>query len=88
MFQLTDIRKTAVWKEARDEGLEEGIEKGIEKGIVKGIEKGIEKGEALANQRLIQKWLAKGKTAQEIAELLEVPLKEARRLIKAASKQS
>ena len=25
MFQLTDIRKTVVWQEARDEGLVEGI---------------------------------------------------------------
>ena len=32
MFQLTDIRKTVVWQEAREEGLVEGIEKGIEKG--------------------------------------------------------
>jgi predicted transposase/invertase (TIGR01784 family) len=89
MFKLANIRDTAVWKEAREEGLEEGIEKGIEKGMEKGIEKGIEKGkaegEALTKQELVRKWLAKGKSVPEIAELLDVPLKDARRLVKAVS---
>ena len=66
MFQLTDIRKTAVWQEAREEGLAEG--------------------NALANERLVRNGLAKGMSVHEIADLLEIPLKEARRLAKAASK--
>ena len=66
MFHLTDIRKTAVWKEAHEEG----------------IEKGIEKGEVRTKKDLVRKWLGKGKSIKEIAELMEIPVKEARRLAK------
>jgi predicted transposase/invertase (TIGR01784 family) len=82
MFQLTDIRKTAVWQEAKEEGLTEGMDIGM----VKGIEKGIEKGAVLTNQRLIRNWLAKGKSIQEIADLLDVSVKEAKRLVKSVAK--
>ena len=62
MFHLTDIRKTAVWKEAHEEG--------------------IEKGEVRTKKDLVRKWLGKGKSIKEIAELMEIPVKEARRLAK------
>jgi len=66
MFNLANIRDTAVWKEANEEGKGEG--------------------RVLEKQELTRKWLAKGKSVQEIADLLDVPLKDAKRLVKAASK--
>ena len=53
--------------------------------LIEEIEKGKAEGEALTKQDLVRKWLAKGKSAQEIAELLDVPLKDARRLVKSVS---
>jgi predicted transposase/invertase (TIGR01784 family) len=78
MFHLADIRKTAVWKEAHEEGVEEGVEKGIEKGI--------EKGETRTKKELVGKWLAKGRSVKEIAELMEIPVKEVRRFAKDSAK--
>ena len=42
-----------------------------------------EEGELGAKQKLVLKWLAKGMTAKEIAELLEISTREVRRLAKA-----
>jgi len=70
MFQLHDIRKSKAWQEIHEEALKEGFEEG----------------KALLTLQLVRNWRDKGKTIQEIAELLEVPLKEARRLAKEASK--
>jgi predicted transposase YdaD len=78
MFKLANIRDTAVWKEAKEEGLEEGIEKGIEKGKAEG--------EMLATQRFVRLWLSQGKSVQEIADLMEIPLKDVKRLVKAVTK--
>jgi predicted transposase/invertase (TIGR01784 family) len=64
MFKLQDIRKTRVWKEAHEVGVEEGIEKGRE----------------LEKQQLIQRLQSKGHTLKEIAQLLDIPLAEVRRL--------
>ena len=66
MFQLADIRKTAVWQEAREEG----------------IEKGIEKGKTLAKQEMVHSCLAKRMSVKAIADLQEIPVKEVRRLAK------
>ena len=68
MFQLHDLRKSRVWQEAHEQGIE------------KGIEKGLEKGRTLEKQEFVLRWAAKGKSLQEIAELLEMPLAEVRRL--------
>ena len=57
-----------------------GIEKGIEKGIVHGRKDGAES----ARVDLVRKWLAKGKSATQIAELMEITLSESRRLIRKA----
>jgi predicted transposase/invertase (TIGR01784 family) len=70
MFRLADIRKTRVWQEAHEEGVEEGIEKGIEKG---GL---------LKQQEFVRRLISKGKKPLEIAELLEIPIAEVRRLAK------
>ena len=83
MFELADIRKTASWREAYDEGVEKGFEKGFER----GFERGFEKGEARAAIKIVRKWLAKGKSVQQIAELLDVSLTEARRLPKNAGRK-
>ena len=68
MFHLNDLRKSRVWQEAHQEGIQEGMEKGVEKG------------QALAQRQYVQRWLAKGKSVKEIAELLELPVREIRRL--------
>ncbi len=82
MFQLHDIRKSKVWHEAH----QTGIVKGLEKGLEEGLEKGREEGQALERQKTVRKCLAKRMTVKEIAEFLEIPINEARRLVKSASK--
>ena len=49
-------------------------------------ETGFEKGEAKANEKLIRKLLGKGVSAKEIADLLEAPLKDVRRIAKETPK--
>ena len=70
MFDLEDLRKTRVWQEAHEEGHEEGVEEG----------------QLLAKQEMVHKLMAKGKTAKEIAELLEMSPQEVRRLAKRTAK--
>jgi predicted transposase/invertase (TIGR01784 family) len=74
MFHLTDIRKTAVWREA-----EEG---GIEKGRAIGRGEGREEGAILAKQTMARNCLAKGMPVNEIADLVDLPIKEVRRIAK------
>ena len=69
MFELDDIRKSRVWQEAHQEGREEGREEGS----------------TLTNRQHIQRWLAEGKSLQEIAGLLSLPLAEIRRFAKRRS---
>jgi predicted transposase YdaD len=64
MFKLTDLRKTRVWQEAREEGLEEGREEGGE----------------LARRTIVQNLRADGRSVKEIADLLKLPEREVRRL--------
>jgi predicted transposase YdaD len=47
---------------------------------------GREQGRLLAKKNLVYKWLAKGKGIKEIADLLEIPVPEARRLAKDVAK--
>ncbi|MCI0682975.1 MAG: Rpn family recombination-promoting nuclease/putative transposase [Gemmataceae bacterium] len=68
MFQLHDLRKSRVWQEAHQQGIEKGIEKGMEKGMTQ------------ARQEFVHRLIAKGKPLKEIAELLELPLAQVRRL--------
>jgi predicted transposase/invertase (TIGR01784 family) len=70
MFELADLRKTKVWQEARDEGLEEGQQKGREQG------------ETLMLQKIIRTMRSKGKSVKDIAEELDIPVAEVRRLAK------
>ena len=57
-------------EEAREDGWEEGLQKGIERGIEQNL------------KGLISKKLAKGKTLEEIAEILEEPLERIQALTK------
>jgi predicted transposase YdaD len=82
MFDLEDLRKTRVWQEAQEEGLEKGLKQGLEQ----VREQGLEQGQLLAKKDLVRKWLAKGKGIKEIADLLEIPVPEARRLARDAAK--
>jgi predicted transposase/invertase (TIGR01784 family) len=70
MFELEDLRKTRVWQEACEEGLE------------KGLEKGREQGQTLEKKKLIRNLIARGTKAKEIAAILEISLREVRRLAK------
>ena len=72
MFQLHDLRESKVWQEAHQEGKKEGLERGREEGL--------EVGRDMTNGHLVKRWLTKGKTLKEIADLLEIPLAEIRRL--------
>lgn len=76
MFQLHDLRESKVWQEAHNEGLVEGVEKGVEK----GMEKGMEKGQEMKAQEFVRRMQSKGMTLKAIAELLELPLADVRRL--------
>ena len=78
MFQLHDLRESKVWQEAHQEGIEEGIQKGIEE----GIQKGIDEGKTIAKEEMVQKCVAKGMSVKQIAELMEIPVAEVRRLAK------
>ncbi|MBI3821159.1 MAG: hypothetical protein HY289_00595 [Planctomycetes bacterium] len=62
MFQLTDIRKTAVWKEAQEEA------------------------ETRARKPMVRNCLSKGMSVKQIADLMEIPVKEVRRLAKNTAK--
>jgi len=72
MFKLDDIRKSRVWQEAHEEGKEEGREEGKEQGK--------EQGKVLVKQQFVHRLRAKGKSLKEIADQLEIPLAEVRRL--------
>ena len=83
MFKLHDIRKTKVWQEAYEEGRKDGIEEGRKEGLQKLREQGIEEGRMLERQRIVRLIHSKGYSLKEIAELLDLPLAEVRRLAKA-----
>ncbi len=67
-FQLHDIRKSKVWQEARQEGHGEGKEEGR----AEGRDEGIAAGKAEAYRELVEKHLRRGKSRQQIAEMLEI----------------
>ena len=73
MFQLHDIRKSKVWREAHQSGREEGREEGRDEG------------KTLAQRELVRKLLEKGMSVREIAALMEIAPKDVRRLAKSAN---
>ena len=70
MFQLHDLRESKVWQEAHQVGHDEGREEGHEVGRKE------ERGE------VVKRMQAKGMTLKAIAELLDIPLPEVRRLVR------
>jgi predicted transposase/invertase (TIGR01784 family) len=63
MLQLHDYRKSRVYLEAFEEGIEQGIEQGIEKERQRTLQKDL---------RSVAILVAKGMTASEIADILEL----------------
>jgi predicted transposase YdaD len=57
-FKLHDIRKSKAWQQMREEGRQEGLEEG----------------EAQCLKKTVETLLAKRKTLEEIADLLDIPL--------------
>lgn len=72
-FKLHDIRKSKAWQQLREEGLKEGREEGREEGR--------QEGDAHRLKQTVKTLLAKRKTLQEIADLLDIPIKELRRVV-------
>jgi predicted transposase/invertase (TIGR01784 family) len=68
MFQLHDLRESKVWQEANQEGQRIGREKGREEG------------QEMKTREFLKRLQAKGKTLKEIAELLDLPLADVRRM--------
>jgi predicted transposase/invertase (TIGR01784 family) len=54
---------------------------GIEAGRAEGIEEGEAKGEATAKARVAKKLLAEGRSPAEVAEIVELPEDQVRRLL-------
>ena len=76
------IEKAA--KEALKRGLEQGMEKGLEQGMEKGMEKGIEQARkefAAKNRVAILRLYAKGLSAADSAEALELPESEVEQIL-------
>lgn len=69
MLQVSDIRETRVYREAKEEGLREGIEKGIEKGIEN------------ERQRSIARMAALNMSAEDIAKALDLDIQAVRQQI-------
>jgi predicted transposase/invertase (TIGR01784 family) len=65
MLQVSDLRQTRVYQEAKEEGFKEGIEQGIEKGIEKERQRSFQE-----KLRSIAKMAALKMSADDIADLL------------------
>ncbi len=55
-----------------------GFKKGKQEGLQEGLQKGLQKG----MQEAVAKLYKKGKTPEEISELLDIPLDEIKKLLK------
>ena len=53
-----------------------GEQKGMERGMQQGIQQGIQQGEHAALKRVIENMIKKGRSREEIAELLDLDLNE------------
>jgi predicted transposase/invertase (TIGR01784 family) len=74
MFHLANIRDTRVWKEVYHEAKEEGKQEGKQEGREEGRED--------VKKELVHKWLARGVAPKEIAERMDISVREVRRLAK------
>ncbi|WP_019535191.1 hypothetical protein [Paenibacillus ginsengihumi] len=69
-------------KWAKEEGLQEGLQEGMREGLREGMEKGEKKGRQEERQEIIRKLLDKGNSPEVIADVLEIPVDEVRKLSK------
>ena len=77
-------------KKGREEGLKEGLQKGIQKGLQKGIQEGIQKGiqegreEGMEKKQkaIALKMIKRNYSSSEIAEIVECPEDEIKKLMK------
>lgn len=76
-----------VREDALAEGLEKGREKGIEIGREKGIEIGREEGEEKALIKNVIRFHKKGKSDEEMADLLEITVKNVKEILANAKKE-
>lgn len=75
------LEREEAWEEGRAAGIEEGKVAGIKEGKAAGIKEGTENGKRLLLQELIQKKMKKGKTAEMIAQELELSIDEIQKLM-------
>ncbi|MEK0316348.1 Rpn family recombination-promoting nuclease/putative transposase [Cohnella sp. 56] len=80
IMELMPAWKRWGYEEGMEKGIEQGIEQGIEKGIVQGMEKGMERGAEAERRAVVRKLASKGLEAEAIAEILDLPLAEVKRL--------
>ena len=71
---LTEYNEEEFIENRRAEGREEGRKEGREEGIKEGRREGIREGKV----QIIQKLLGKGRSCEEISDLLDIPLEEVR----------
>ena len=57
-------------------GEQKGMERGLKRGIQQGIQQWIQQGEHAALKHVIENMIKKGKSREEIAELLDLDLNE------------
>ncbi len=67
-------------KRGMEKGLERGLQQGIQQGIQKGIQQGILKGEHNTLKRIVENQKKKGKSLEEIADMLDLEVSEVRNL--------
>ena len=79
-------REQMIRKEEFEDGVAEGMERGIAQGMERGIERGVEQGrvQILAEQVCCK--LKKGKTPEEIADALEEPIENIRKICRIAER--
>jgi predicted transposase YdaD len=80
LMDLMPAWKRWGYEEGMEEGLMKGIEKGIETGMEKGRAHGLQEGKEEERRTIIQRLAAKGFSPEDIAEALELPVAEVRRL--------
>lgn len=64
-----------------DKAEQQAEQKGLEKGMERGMEKGLEKGEERKEKNIILKLHSKGKSNEEIANLLDITMEEVNQVI-------
>jgi predicted transposase/invertase (TIGR01784 family) len=72
MFQLHDLKESKVWQEAEEIGREQGWQEGRKEGQQEGRHE--------RDRELVRRMSAAGRSLKEIAELLELPLADVRRI--------